>query len=410
MPLKVIIVGAGLGGLATAIALTRAGHDVEVYEKSSFHNEVGAAIHLAPNATRILNAWGFNLQKMNPSPCNHLSVWGSQGNLIAKVADTEELQKKLNINDPWLLVHRVDLHNALREKAEEGFGGKKPKIHLSCPVKSVDSSTGKVFLENGKTLQADLIIGADGVHGKSVTHEAKKIISTGQNCFRFLVPTAKLQANPITKKLVDQIGLQSLNSFGDKKRKLVIYPCRSGTLMNMVMFYPEHGDVQVKESSWLNSGNLDDLKEQTQSFSPELRELCSMAEDLKLWSLASRDPLPRFYDGKLALIGDAAHPTLPHQGQGGAQAFEDAAALGALFTSDTKVDDITKKLSLYNDVRYRQAVTLLFMSRVDGPYTDTVMGDLRRFVPDAEKPENIWLFAWNSFPVKDAQRRLQASL
>jgi salicylate hydroxylase len=148
---------------------------------------------------------------------------------------------------------------------------------------------------------------------ENATCQPKKRVSTGQNCFRFLVPTEKLQANPITKNLIDRIGLRSVNAFIGEKRRLIMYPCRSGTLMNMAVFHPDRADEQMNESSWLNSGSQDDLVNEVQGFSPELRELCSMAEDLKLWSLASRDPAPCFFNGKLALIGDAAHPTLPRK-------------------------------------------------------------------------------------------------
>ncbi|KAJ4340450.1 hypothetical protein N0V87_002434 [Didymella glomerata] len=120
MPLKVVIVGAGLGGLAAAIAFTRAGHDVEVFEKSSFHNEVGAAIHLAPNATRVLKAWDCDLESMDPSPCDHLSAWKPDGGFVATPAVTKDLQAQLGTEDEWLLVHRVDLHNGLRELADKG--------------------------------------------------------------------------------------------------------------------------------------------------------------------------------------------------------------------------------------------------------------------------------------------------
>lgn len=91
-----------------------------------------------------------------------------------------------------------------------------------------------------------------------------------------------------------------------------MYPCRSGKLLNIAGICPE-GEVEVGESTWLNSGSKDDLMKAYEGFGPELKEICNLAEDVKLWSLASRDPPKIFHNGKLCLIGDAAHPTLPRK-------------------------------------------------------------------------------------------------
>lgn len=181
-------------------------------------------------------------------------------------------------------------------------------------------------------MQGDLVIGADGVHVgprspavvstsnlprqsrtvQGVEPKSQKKISTGQNCFRFLVPTKKAECNPLTKSLIDRVGLNGLNAFFSKDRRIIMYPCRSGELLNCAAMVPE-GNVKVGESSWLNSGRKEDLLKEFEDFSPELRELCNLAEDVKLWSLASRDPPSIFYRRRLCLIGDAAHPTLPRK-------------------------------------------------------------------------------------------------
>ncbi|KAL5377865.1 hypothetical protein DPSP01_009479 [Paraphaeosphaeria sporulosa] len=413
MPLKVIVVGAGVGGLATTIALTRAGHNVEVFEKSSFSNEVGAAIHLAPNATRILEAWHCDLEAMAPVRCEHMSLSNKQGNIVNMFVTTDELQKRFGFNDEWLLVHRVDLHNGLRRTAEAGFGGRAPKIHLGCGVESLDPSAGKVMLADGREFHADVIIGADGVHSRtvhSVAAEPQKKISTRQTCFRFLVPTDKLSSNPSAKALVDRIGLKGLHAFRSKTEQLVLYPCRSGSLINCAAFLPtDDYDDDIGESSWLNSGQHSDLMAAVESYGPELRELCSLAEDVKLWSLVSRDPPRSFVKGKVALVGDAGHPMLPHMGQGGAQAFEDAATLGALLPADTTPEQVAERLRMYNDVRYEHAVTIMFLSRVGEQFQEVVMGDLRRFVPSARMPEDMFEYSWCSYPTRDAERALASA-
>ncbi|PLB47652.1 FAD/NAD(P)-binding domain-containing protein [Aspergillus steynii IBT 23096] len=405
MPLKVIVVGAGLAGLGAAIALNRAGHNVQVIEQSRFLNEVGAAIHVAPNATRILRAWGCDMGSMQSVQCNGLQVWDSQGNLRWTPIVTKELQQKLDITDDWVLTHRVDLHNTLRTAAAQTVDGRAVDIKLGSRVASVDAEAGVVVLENGTTLTGDLIIGADGIHSRSVREvigEESSKESTGQNCFRFLVPVSKMQKDPETASLLGRMGLDGVHAFTAEDRRLVIYPCRHGDLLNVVAIHPSEPTGAVKESSWLDSASLDHLLEVYQSFGPELRRMCSMAEDVKLWSLASRKPARTFVKGKLALVGDAAHPTLPHQGQGGAQAFEDGAALGAVFPGEVSPEQVADRLNAYNTVRYKRALTVMFMSKTHDERRSEMLEELRAYVPDAELPDSMFSYTWASYPAREA--------
>ncbi|KAE8307049.1 FAD/NAD(P)-binding domain-containing protein [Aspergillus transmontanensis] len=410
MPLRVIVVGGGLAGLGAAIALNRAGHDVQVIEQSGFLNEVGAAIHVAPNATRVLREWECNVEGLRSVECNRLQVWDSQSNLLWTPIVTKDLQEKLRIVDKWILTHRVDLHNTLRAAAAQDVGGRKVDIRLSSRVVS-DAEAGVVTLADGTTYTGDLIVGADGIHSRSVsavTGEDPRKESTGQNCFRFLVPVSKAQADPLTASLLAKIGLDGVHAFSGGDRRLVIYPCRGGELLNVVAIHPSSSDA-VKESSWLEGGSINSLLHTYSSFGPELQALCRMAEDLKLWSLASRAPPQTFTKGKLALVGDAAHPTLPHQGQGGAQALEDGAALGAVFTADVRPEHVAQRLQMYNEVRYRHAVTVMMMSKTHDERRAEMLEELRTYVPNAELPPDMFSFTWSSYPVRDTQRLLQVA-
>ncbi|PYI12992.1 FAD/NAD(P)-binding domain-containing protein [Aspergillus japonicus CBS 114.51] len=409
MPLKVVVVGAGLAGLGAAIALNRAGHDVEVLEQSSFLNEVGAAIHVAPNATRILRDWGCDFDSLQAVQCKRLQVWDSTANLIYTPVVTEVQQRTLGISDDWVLTHRVDLHNTLRATAAREVDGRKPNIRLCSRVVSVDAEAGVVSLECGETVTGDVIIGADGIHSRSVkgvTGEEPCKVSTGQNCFRFLVPVSKMLADPETAALVQKLGLDGVHAIASEDRRLVLYPCRGGDLLNVAGIYPAEPGSTVKDSSWLEGGSMETLLETYQSFSPALQAMCRQAEDLKLWSLASRVPPTTFVKGKLALVGDAAHPTLPHQGQGGAQSFEDGAALGAVFTSCTTPEQVPQRLELYNRVRYNRAITVQFMSKTHDEKRGEMLDELRQFVPDAEVPKNMFAFTWSSYPAREAERLL----
>ncbi|KAL4981260.1 hypothetical protein BDW68DRAFT_172684 [Aspergillus falconensis] len=263
MPLNVIVVGAGLGGLGAAIALNCAGHHVQVIEKSGFLNEVSAAIHVAPNATRILKAWGCDLDWRQPVHCETLQVWDAKGNHIRTPVVTKEHQRTLDVHDEWVLTHRVDLHNALRATAAQEVDGRKVNIRLSSPVLSVDAEAGEVLIEGGTKYTADLIVGAEGIHSRSV-HEIvgaeRARVSTGQNCYRFLIPVRKMRDNPPTANLLARTGLNGVHAFATQDRRLVMYPCRKGELFNVAGICPcgsktEAGD----ESSWHNTGSASQL-------------------------------------------------------------------------------------------------------------------------------------------------------
>ena len=122
-----------------------------------------------------------------------------------------------------------------------------------------------------------------------------------------------MQANPLTASLLAKTGLDGVHAFASQDRRLVIYPCRGGELLNIAGIHPSGDEATAIDSSWLNTGSKESLLQTYESFSPELQEMCRIAEDARLWSLSSRQPPRSFTKGTLALIGDAAHPTLPRQ-------------------------------------------------------------------------------------------------
>lgn len=187
-----------------------------------------------------------------------------------------------------------------------------------------------------------------------------------------------------------------------------MYPCRVGSLLNVAGIHPSDAMARTEYSSWLDSGNLEDMLATYRDFCPELQEMCRQAEDVKLWSLASRQPPPTFVKGKLALLGDAAHPTLPRksvsnprvnamlisedQGQGGAQSIEDGAALGAIFAPDTTPAQVPQLLEVYNRTRYDHSITVMIMSQKPNERRAEMLDELRRYVPDAQIPTDMIAF------------------
>ena len=126
----------------------------------------------------------------------------------------------------------------------------------------------------------------------------------------------KIQTNPVTREFFEQHKLHGVNAFTSGDRRLVVYPCRHATLLNVVAIHPTAESPSEGESSWLAGGKIEDLLSTYSQFCPALIEMCKMTEDLKLWSLASRTPPTIFWRKNLVLIGDAAHPTLPRESGG----------------------------------------------------------------------------------------------
>lgn len=156
-PFKIIIAGAGIGGLFASICLATAGHSVTIYESSRFALETGAAIHLAPNVNGLLRKYGIFPEAFGAVTCEWLTQLKPDGSTVF-LHDLRPLGKVYPY--PWQLVHRIDLHNALKEKARS-LG---VEIKLQSRVKGADCEKTSLVLESGEVVEGDLVIGADGVH------------------------------------------------------------------------------------------------------------------------------------------------------------------------------------------------------------------------------------------------------
>jgi salicylate hydroxylase len=161
-PLKIVIVGAGIGGLFAAIALRNAGHHVEIYESSRFAVETGAAIHLPPNVNGLLRRYGMIPEDHGAVTCE----WITDGEANGELGFSKDLRGLGHaFAYPWQLCHRIDLHNALKEIATRKMGKGEPVvIHLQSKVVGVDVERASLTLQTGENVEGDLILGADGVH------------------------------------------------------------------------------------------------------------------------------------------------------------------------------------------------------------------------------------------------------
>jgi 2-polyprenyl-6-methoxyphenol hydroxylase-like FAD-dependent oxidoreductase len=363
--LRVFIVGAGIGGLTAAIGLRRQGHGVVVLEQSRFATEAGAAIHLAPNANGILRRLGIFAEEAGANPMQRLTEYTAAG-VETRSMSTEESSKMWQ--HPWLLAHRVHLHETLRKVATSPNGKGQPvQLLTSSKVVNVDPINATVTTEDGKKFDGDLVLGADGVH--SVTRSMVpggdvKPFGSGKSAFRFLMERKAAQEDPRTSKFVQRPG--ELVIWYGADRRIVMYPTSNNELLNFVNIHPE--SESEANSDWNTQGHLQKMLEVYKDFDPAVLALLEKADtrSLKVWKLLDMPILPTWINERLALLGDAAHPFLPHQGQGGGCAIEDAAALAVCFPSDTPASEVPARLKLYEEIRYERANRIQEYSRMAG--------------------------------------------
>lgn len=272
------------------------------------------------------------------------------------------------------MAHRVELHDALKRAVSTPTSDGKAAIEIktSSRVENVDPYNATITFADGTQFQGDLIVGADGVHSISRTSlpncEHIKPFPSGKSAFRFLLAKQKVLDDPETAALVQHTGEQSMWYGVD--RRIVMYPTSNNSILNFIVIHPDEESASETAGSdtWDQSVNLDKMLKIFSSFSPSIAKILSQAEpeSVRVWKLLDMDPLPKFNESRLVLIGDAAHPFLPHQGQGAAVAIEDAAALAVVLPLDTTISEITDRLALYNEIRYKRATKIQSFSRLVG--------------------------------------------
>jgi salicylate hydroxylase/6-hydroxynicotinate 3-monooxygenase len=312
-PLNVAIVGAGMGGLATAAALRLVGIDVTVYEQATQFARIGAGIQIGCNAMKVLRRLG--LEAMLRAQSFYPRSWNNRdwrtGDIKFDMIFGESAEAKFGA--PYLLAHRGDLHAALASAVPGEC------IKLSHKLIGLDETGDGVRLTfaNGATAVADAAIGADGVHStvRDILFGTSAVNFTGRIAYRTTYPAA----------LLGEHKIGDCTKWWGEDRHIVIYyvkPDRSEVYL--VTSQPE---PEFRIESWSAKGDVKELRKAFAGFDREVEQVLAACPDVHKWAIVDRDALPRWQDGKVTLLGDACHPMTPYMAQGAAMAIEDAAVL-----------------------------------------------------------------------------------
>ncbi|KAJ5661897.1 Monooxygenase FAD-binding, partial [Penicillium maclennaniae] len=350
VPLDVIVVGAGIGGMAAALTLGMRGHRVVVLEAAPKIAEVGAGIQVSPNMLRLFERWGISdLIHAQDVALEHIHVrrW-EDGKLLATVPVNKTFGQQV-------VIHRADLHNALIDSA---LALENVHLHENSVVTDVAFSPTSVTLANGTVLRGDVVIGADGikstVRSQLLEDSSIKAVATGDAAYRILLPRSIMEKDPELKELIDEP--QATRWLGPE-RHIIAYPVRNHDLYNVVLLHPDRQEV---EESWTTKGSKQAMVDNYKGWDPKIGKIIDLVEEDEVleWKLCLHRPLKTWTRESVALIGDACHPMLPYVAQGAAQAVEDAAALGVLLSTISSRQEIPHALKVYEQSRKQRAETV----------------------------------------------------
>ena len=350
--LPLIVAGGGIGGLAAAYVLARGGHRVTVLEQSAALGEIGAGIQLGPNIFRMFAHLGLteavNRVAFFPAGLGMNDVRTGEKVVRVPLGDLA----RATYGFPYGVIYRADLHDVFLRACRDV-----PTVTLRTSAKVEgyiqDAQGVTVQLAGGQTQRCDALVGADGLWSRireAVVGDGKPRVS-GHIAYR-----AVLKREDVPPHLwSDDVLL-----WGGEKTHLVHYPLRRGELFNLVAVF--HSNKY--DEGWNTFGDTAELNERFSQAVPQVRELLRKIETWKMWVLCDREPVKNWSDGRVTLLGDAAHPMLQYLAQGAGQAIEDAVVLGeALKHSGC---DVASAFQKYQKARYLRTGRVQLTARFYG--------------------------------------------
>jgi 6-hydroxynicotinate 3-monooxygenase len=346
--LSVAIIGAGMGGLTAAATLRNIGVDVQVYEQATRFARVGAGIQMSPNAMHVLRAIGLE-PKLRETAFNadyvHMREWDT-GVITNDYPHGKWIEETYGA--PYLQLHRADLHSILVENLPNDI------VHLDKKLVGLDQNAHgtQLIFSDGSTARADAVVASDGVHSlvRKLLYGEERIEYTGRVGYRATFPTA-LMGGPVIDDNVKWWGVD---------RHIVNY--YTNPQRDEVYFVTATPDPDFTVESWSAKGDMQQLRAAYEGFHPQVQTLLAACPECHKWALVSRNPLPSWSDGRIVLLGDAAHTMPPWMAQGAAMAIEDGAVL-ARCLDGVDSDGIAQAFRRFSAARIDRTSTIQTVSK-----------------------------------------------
>ena len=360
---NVLIIGGGIGGLFAAHALIAHGLRASVYEQASALGEVGAGVFVTPNAVRHLERVG-----LGPAVEN----WGArvgQGSYYFRHDGTPIAPVQVADAAGWNAtfgMHRADFVELLAASVPAGI------VHTGHRAIGFEQNddVARVEFSNGTTAAAEVVVAADGIHSelRSYVFAPSRPVFHGTISYRGLVSREHLPNWPMDR----------WQMWAGPSKHFLVFPVRHGTMVNYAGFVPT--DEEMKES-WSAPGDPAVLRSEFEGWDPRIGNVLRQVDKTFRWALYDREPLPTWTNGRLTLLGDAAHPMLPHLGQGANQSIEDGMALATILAQGD-ISAVPASLLAYERLRRERVAEVQRGARQNGLRLDSASADLG--VRDAE--------------------------
>jgi len=343
---NIAIIGDGIGGLALAGLLARQNAKVTVYEQAKEFQRIGAGIQMSPNAVRVLRALGLEpqLRRQAFAPRAWVARAWDSGEYLSELAFGAEAETRYGA--PYLLMHRGDLHAALHSAVPQEL------IAFDRKLAGLERNGAGVTLRftDGTAVTADAVVGADGVHSlvREILLGPEKPKFTGRVAHRTTFPAA----------LLEGFAVETCTKWWGPDRHIVIYPVDAAC--QEIYFVTSVPDPEWDVESWSARGEMAEVRQALAGFHDDVQRVLSACPGVHKWALFERDPLPRWADGPIVLLGDACHPMTPYMAQGAANALEDAAVLSRCLA---EIDDVAGAFRCFQATRLERTARVQLTSR-----------------------------------------------